>query len=180
MIKRFFLSVCLSSSFSWPSSFLNPQPPSCLPIFITLLFPLNIIFISDCHGTGEMRLLIKFGSLNAQRFAWLKCMRCVLNAEDERRGSAVIVWLNLSQDSITASANTDGVVCSTPPQQATVEATCVWKCPGPLRKLVILRERCLNVGGFHSNDIYFECHPIMKILSLFIHTHVLINPYKEQ
>ncbi len=71
-----------------PPSFLNPQPPSCLAVFITLLFPLNIIFISDCHGTGEMRLLIKFGSRNAQRSAWLKCPQCALNAEDERHGGA--------------------------------------------------------------------------------------------
>lgn len=169
--KKVYLSARLSSSFSQPPSFLNPQPPSCLAVFITLLFPLNIIFISDCRGTGEMRLLIKFGSRNAQRSAWLKCPRCALNAEDERRGGAVIDWFSLPQDKITASVNTDGVARSSPLQQATMPAS-VSMCPGPLRNWVISMER--EVCVFHSNDIYLECgsvkrtvHPIMNILSFF-------------
>lgn len=115
------LSLCTSIVIILPASIFPKSPtPSCLAVFITLLFPLNIIFISDCHGTGEMRLLIKFGSRTAQRSAWLKCPQCVLNAEDERRGGAVIDWFSLPQDKITASVNTDGVARSTPPQQATM------------------------------------------------------------
>lgn len=180
-----FPSLCPPIVIILPASVFPKSPtPSCLAVFITLLFPLNIIFISDCHGTGEMRLLIKFGSRNAQRSAWLKCPQCVLNSEDEHPGGAVIDWFSLSQDKITASVNTDGVARSTPPQQATMGATCVSMCPGPLRNWVILREKCVCISL--QNYIYLECrsveetvhqlYPIMKLLSLF--THVLINHFQ--